>query len=64
MIPMFRRSSHCKAGTCVEVVATPTVVLVRDRHGTTLGFTPREWTEFLEGAKNGEFDFDGVDEPP
>jgi len=56
VIPEFRHSSHCKAGTCVEVAATADTVLVRDSTGTVLEFTPAEWDEFLKGVRAGEFD--------
>jgi len=55
-LPEFRRSSHCKANTCVEVAATPDTVLVRDSTGTVLEFTPAEWDEFIKGVRAGEFD--------
>jgi Domain of unknown function (DUF397) len=45
-------------GNCVEVTSFPDAhVGVRDSksEGPILRFTPDEWTAFLEGARNGEF---------
>nr|WP_202806423.1 DUF397 domain-containing protein [Kribbella catacumbae] len=58
----FRRSSRCNAtNNCVEVAHRPGVgVAIRDSKngptGPVLQFTTREWDDFLDGAKNGEFD--------
>ncbi len=57
----FTISSFCSIGGCVEVGQLPDgVVAVRDskdpRRRTSLVFTPEEWTAFLGGVKNGEFD--------
>ena len=53
------RRSHQNGG-CVEVAANlPGVIAVRDsKHpsGPALIFTPDEWTAFIGGAKDGEFD--------
>lgn len=47
-------------GNCVEVATNlPEGVAVRDsknREGGTLTFTREEWSAFVDGAKNGEFD--------
>jgi hypothetical protein len=47
-------------GDCVEVADNlPDVVAVRDtknRDGATLIFTHSEWSAFLGGVKDGEFD--------
>lgn len=47
-------------GNCVEVADNlPNIVAVRDtknRDGGTLVFTRDEWSVFLAGAKDGEFD--------
>jgi len=46
-------------GTCVEVGHDGDAVLVRDSKdpdGPVLRFTPAEWTAFLAGARDGEFD--------
>jgi hypothetical protein len=47
-------------GNCVEV-AHPSSGLVgvrdsKDRSGPVLQFTPDEWTAFLDGVRNDEFD--------
>lgn len=47
-------------GSCVEVMETEAGFLVRDTkdggNGAVLSFTKEEWTAFLEGVDNGEFD--------
>lgn len=58
----FRTSSACqynnKDPRCVEVATNvPGQVVVRSSvTGRALQFTADEWTAFLVGAKNGEFD--------
>jgi hypothetical protein len=48
------------SGNCVEVAENlPGIVAVRDtknRDGGTLIFTDAEWTAFVGGVKDGEFD--------
>jgi hypothetical protein len=46
-------------GQCVELRRSAGGVEVRDSkdpEGPILGFTPREWAAWLDGAKKGEFD--------
>jgi hypothetical protein len=46
-------------GNCVEVAMLDDAVAVRDtkdRSGPMLVFTPAEWSAFVAGAKDGEFD--------
>ncbi len=57
----FRTSSFCSLGDCVEVGQLPGgAVAVRDtkdrERATSLVFTSEEWTAFVAGVKNGEFD--------
>lgn len=58
----FQTSSTCKYNNndprCVEVaINVPDRVAVRNSAtGVTVEFTAMEWTEFLNGAKLGEFD--------
>lgn len=58
----FRTSSACKYNNndprCVEVATNiPGKVAVRSTvTGKTVEFTNAEWTDFLSGAKLGEFD--------
>jgi hypothetical protein len=59
---VWRKSSHSGAnGDCVEVAGNlPSAVAVRDskdRGGAALAFTPEEWSTFVGGVKDGEFDF-------
>ena len=57
----FQTSSFCNSGHCVAV-ARPTdndSVMVRDTKTTdarVLTFTRSEWTAFVKGVKNNEFD--------
>lgn len=46
-------------GECVEIARSSSAIHVRDSKdpsGPTLTFTPGEWSAFLKGAANGEFD--------
>jgi Domain of unknown function (DUF397) len=46
-------------GACLEVASVPGKIALRDSKdpsGPMLVYTPDEWTAFLDGAKNGEFD--------
>jgi hypothetical protein len=56
----FRKAGECSDKSCVEVAITADVIGVRDSkdngRGPVLAFTPNEWTAFLDGARNGEFD--------
>lgn len=59
--PVWRRSTFCSGAnsTCVEVSINGTEVIVRDSKdpdGATLSFTIAEWTAFVAGARQGEFD--------
>jgi hypothetical protein len=57
---IFRRSSFCHNGSCVEVaLGDDGSALLRDGTdptGPALAFTADEWTAFIQGAKAGEFD--------
>ncbi|WP_432925174.1 DUF397 domain-containing protein [Microbispora sp. CA-135349] len=58
---IWRKSSFSGSGNnCVEVATNvPGLVAVRDskdRSGPVLAFTPSEWSAFIAGVKNGEFD--------
>jgi hypothetical protein len=47
---IWRTSSRCDSGTCVEVAVTDDHVLLRnssDPDGPRLSFTRAEWAEFL-----------------
>ncbi|WP_433291240.1 DUF397 domain-containing protein [Pseudonocardia sp. CA-142604] len=57
----YQISSYCNGGGCVEVGRTPGgPVVVRDskdpERRASLVFTAEEWTAFVAGVKNGEFD--------
>ena len=55
------RESACSSSdnTCAEIAFLGDAVALRDskdRGGPVLVFTPREWTAFLGGVLDGEFD--------
>lgn len=56
----WRKSMHSDTGGCVEVAFAEGHIGVRDTKdagaGPILTFTPHEWTAFLAGARDGEFD--------
>lgn len=56
----FVTSSFCFGGDCVAVAApadaTGTVVVRSTVSGAEVVFTENEWTAFLAGVRNGEFD--------
>lgn len=58
---LFRTSSRCSKGGCVEVAPLPDGGAVvrdsKDHTRTPLTFDAHEWADFLSGVKNGEFDF-------
>jgi hypothetical protein len=58
---LFRTSSFCTSGACVEVAALPSgQVAVRDSKNLghpALFYSAAEWREFVAGVKAGEFDF-------
>ena len=62
--PEFRVSSYCHTGGCVAVAVLPDgSIAVRDHKGDggpVLTFTPDEWSAFVAGVKNAEFDVAGI----
>jgi hypothetical protein len=56
----FVKSSHCvyPPGGCVEVAAKDGIIAVRDAKNPEqiLRFNKAEWSAFVDGVKNGEFD--------
>lgn len=60
---VFRRSRRCAAGDCVEIAFTATgSVLVRDSKNpgaAVLTFDAHEWSMFVKGIQDGEFDHPG-----
>jgi hypothetical protein len=56
---VWHKSTRSSNGNCVEVAIVDDAVAVRDtknREGGMLVFTTAEWSAFLSGAKDGEFD--------
>ncbi|MFY1634036.1 DUF397 domain-containing protein [Solwaraspora sp. WMMB335] len=60
--PAWRKSSRSQSTNCVEVgplAGASAPVLMRDskdRDGTVLSFDRATWRDFIDGAKDGEFD--------
>jgi hypothetical protein len=55
----WRKSTSCSSNSCVEVGILDSRIVLRnsqDDEGTVLMFTVAEWTAFLDGARQGEFD--------
>lgn len=55
----WKRSSFCALGDCVEVASSsPDLVAVRASvyPDEVVIFLKTEWSEFIKGVKNGEFD--------
>jgi hypothetical protein len=60
---MWRTTTQCNNGTCVEVAFIDNLgVVVRDsknRQGPVLQFESAEWEAFVGGVHRGEFDLPG-----
>ena len=56
----WKRSTFCSESSCVEVALSDgSAIGLRDSklsHSPVLTFTAEEWTAFVRGVKNGEFD--------
>jgi uncharacterized protein DUF397 len=55
----WRKAQASANGGCVEITDTAADVWVRDsknKQGPILHFTRHEWTAFLAGVRNGEFE--------
>ncbi len=53
---IWRRSTRCEGGQCVEVAQSGAAVVVRDSKdpdGPTLAFSLEEWSGFLNGLRVG-----------
>lgn len=64
---MYRTSSRCTTGGCVEVAPLPDGSVVvrstKDLDREPLVFDRQEWADFVAGVKDGDFDFsEGWDE--
>ena len=60
----WRKSTASNTGDCAEVAFVAGSVLMRHSQspsGAVLAFSPAEWTAFLSGVRNGEFDLAGDD---
>ena len=57
----FRRASACdnSGGSCMEVAMLGDTIITRDSkdpQGTVQAYTRSEWSAFIDGVKQGEFD--------
>ena len=60
----WRKSTASGGDNCAEVAFVAGSVLMRHSHhpsAPVLAFSPSEWTAFLAGVRNGEFDLAGND---
>jgi len=61
MLSSYVKSSFCQDGGCVEVARLDTGnIALRDSKDTSLPahvFTSSEWSAFVAGVRNNEFDF-------
>ena len=56
---VWRKSSFCSGGQCVEAIVQNDVIALRDSkspHGRVIKFTIGEWATFIDSIKTGEFD--------
>ncbi|GLI02077.1 DUF397 domain-containing protein [Phytohabitans aurantiacus] len=57
---VWRKSTRSSGnGNCVEIAILDREIAVRDtkdRSGPVLQFTPVQWSAFVAGTKNGDFD--------
>jgi len=55
---VWRKSSYSGTNGCVEVAVLGSVVAVRDSNdwSRVITFTREDWSGFLNGARDGEFD--------
>jgi hypothetical protein len=55
----WRKSPYSGGANCLEVAFVGDRIAVRDskhRTGPVLLFTPAEWSAFIQGVRDGEFD--------
>ena len=58
--PQWRKAKQCGTNACVEVARVGDQYLIRDtKHPEDgpLRFTVTEWTAFIDGVRDGDFDF-------
>jgi hypothetical protein len=56
-VPIWRHSSFCNGGTCLEIAVQGGVIAVRDSRnpeGPVLRFSAERWQEFVGGIKSGQ----------
>ena len=55
--PVWRRSSFCASGECVEVAELDDMIAMRDSGGQTLHYTTEEFRFLVRSIKAGEYYF-------
>jgi hypothetical protein len=55
--PVWRRSSFCASGECVEVAELNGMIAMRDSGGHTLHYTTEEFRYLVRSIKDGRYDF-------
>jgi Domain of unknown function (DUF397) len=56
---MWRTTSRCDSGACVEIGTLGGIIMVRgsaEPDGTCLKLSCGQWREFVAGLKSGQFD--------
>lgn len=53
---IWRKSSRCDGGTCLEARQVGEDVQLRDAAAVELTVAAQAWVEFVEAVKDGEFD--------
>jgi hypothetical protein len=57
---VWRRSSRCDSGACVEVASIGDEFAVRDSkvsNSAVLRFSRAQWSDFVAGVRAGDYDF-------
>lgn len=57
--PAWRTARNCDGGACVQVAANGRMIMIADSKtpdAPALSYTVAEFREFIQGAKNGDFD--------
>jgi Domain of unknown function (DUF397) len=54
---VWRRSSFCASGECVEVAELNGMIAMRDAGGHTLYYTAEEFRYLIRSIKDGRYDF-------
>lgn len=55
----FKNSSFCGVGACIQVTDKDSTIFIRQSENPKIiiSVSKEEWSAFIAGVKNGEFDF-------